>query len=837
MSKNERLRQHRLERGWRQSDVAEQLDVSHITVQRWERGIQQPSLYYRAKLCELFGLSAQELGLEELTLPVSSPVSQPVEEESSSEVSIVDTALWTVPYARNPHFTGRDDLLERLTQQLAPAAVGQPTTIRQVALTQAQALTGLGGIGKTQTAVEYAYRAREQERYRHILWITAASEEALLTSFVSLAELLPAFEVTAEKDQRQLVRAVIAWLEQCQDPWFLIMDNADDLDLLPPYLPRWGYGSVLLTTRASAVGAVALPIEVETLSVLEGTQLLLRRAQRLSDASEEEINEAGNLVIALGQFPLALDQAGAYIEETGCRVQDYLQLYQQRRHALLARRGGHRAYPESVATTWSLSFERVEQTNPAAAELLHLCAYLSPDHIPEELLTTGAPYWPAALQHAVADLFTLNQVVAVLLQFSLVKRLPKDHQLSIHRLVQIVQMESMEPQQQRQWAERVVRAVNTVFPADPKENSAVWSQCQRYLEQAQACTELVHQHHFQFPEAADLLERIGIYLHERTSYSLAEPLFQEVLHFWEQQEEQDVAHLVSALVNLGALFQAQGRYAEAESLYLQAHAIYEQGGEREDERIALLLQRLASLYLMQGKYREAEPLFLRVWHIWEHLLGPEDASVGYPLNSLAIIYFDQGKYAQAEPLYQRILRIWEQQLGPEHPHVATVLANLAQLYTEQEKYAQAEELHLRAQQIKKLQLGPENPKLIDSLQGLANTYQRQGRYAQAESLFRQALRIGERHLGSEHLELVDPLNGLASLSLQQGQYAQAEAYYLQALQILQRLVGPEQDHPRMASPLYGLARIYTAQGNGSEAERLSQRAARIHQQRSSAGES
>ena len=237
MQKNERLRQYRLERHWRQRDIADQLDVSPITVRRWERGIQQPSLYYRAKLCELFGLSAQELGLEDLTLPISLPESQRTEAEPSSGTSSVDTALWTVPYARNPHFTGRDDLLELLTQHLVPAASGQPTTIRQVALTQAQALTGLGGIGKTQTAVEYAYRAREQERYRHILWITAASEEAILTSFVSLAELLPAFEATAEQDQRQVVRAVIAWLEQCQDPWFLIMDNADDLDLLPSYLP------------------------------------------------------------------------------------------------------------------------------------------------------------------------------------------------------------------------------------------------------------------------------------------------------------------------------------------------------------------------------------------------------------------------------------------------------------------------------------------------------------------------------------------------------------------------------------------------------------------------
>src|SRR5581483_11961030 len=117
---------------------------------------------------------------------------------------------------------------------------------------------------------------------------------------------------------------------------------------------------------------------------------------------------------------------------------------QQHRYALLARRGRQATgYPEAVATTWSLSFERVEQANPAAAELLHLCAFLAPDHIPEELLTEGALYWPPLLQGAVADPFTFNQLLEPLLTFSLVKRLSEDHLLSIHRLVQAVQIEGM----------------------------------------------------------------------------------------------------------------------------------------------------------------------------------------------------------------------------------------------------------------------------------------------------------------------------------------------------------------------------------------------------------
>jgi hypothetical protein len=218
---------------------------------------------------------------------------------------------------------------------------------------------------------------------------------------------------------------------------------------------------------------------------IEGTHLLLRRALRFEQSFDEEINQAGNIVIALDHFPLALDQAGAYIEETQCSFADYLEIYQSHRQALLARRGALATdYPNSVAATWSLSFQKIQQANPAAAELLHLCAFLAPDRIPEELLREGAAYWPPLLQKAAADLFAFQQMIAELLKFSLVKRLTDDRMLSIHRLVQAVQIDMMEPGVQHQWAERVIKGVNEVFPNDP-EDIAVWPRCLRYLDQVQ----------------------------------------------------------------------------------------------------------------------------------------------------------------------------------------------------------------------------------------------------------------------------------------------------------------------------------------------------------------
>ena len=429
-------------------------------------------------------------------------------QSSQQESPPSQSQVWNVPYHRNPYFTGRDDLLDRLEQQLAPATQNAPIATRSAALTQPHAIKGLGGIGKTQVAVEYAYRACEQGRYTHTFWINSANEEALIASFTALAELLPAFPVKGEIDQRKLVEAVRRWLEQCQEHWLLIFDNADDIALLRDYLPQRGSGSILLTTRAHAVGSLATSIEVDTMGWLEGTHLLLRRAQLFEHASDEEINQAGNIVVALDHFPLALDQAGAYIEETGCGFVGYLQVYHTHRKELLARRGGPETinYPDSVMTTWSLSFQKVEQANPAAAELLRLCAFLAPDTIPEELITNGAPYWSSPLQQTAADLFLFNQMVEELLKFSLIQRLAETQILRIHRLVQAVQMDTMEPEVQYQWAERVVRAVNEVFP-NPSLGMATWPQCLRYLDQAQVCDTLIAQYMLPLVEAARSEER------------------------------------------------------------------------------------------------------------------------------------------------------------------------------------------------------------------------------------------------------------------------------------------------------------------------------------------
>jgi len=582
------------------------------------------------------------------------------------------------------------------------------------------------------------------------------------------------------------VAAVRRWLQDSTG-WLLILDNADDLGMANDFLLAGGKGHILLTTRAYAMGGVARKVEIEEMEPGEGALLLLRRASIVAQDTPPESAKAADRAKAedisrvMDGLPLALDQAGAYIEETACGLSDYLKLYQARGVKLLEERGGIAApHPEPVATTWSLSFQKVEQANPAAADLLRLCAFLHPDAIPEEIITEGADELGTVLQPVAADTSRLNAAIRELLKYSLLRRDPEARTLTVHRLVQEVLKDGMDEQTQHEWAERTVRAVNRAFP-DPREFT-LWGLCQRCLPHAQACAALIEQWGMTFTEAARLLNQTGYYLDDRAQYVEAEPLYRRAIAIWEK--------------SLG----------------------------REHPEVAKGLNNLAALYYAQGKYGEAEPLYQRALKIDEQALGPEHPDVARDLNNLANLYPDQGKYVQAEPLYQRALKIDEQALGPEHPTVAIRLNNLAELYRAQGKYAEAEPLYQRAITIGEKTLGPEHPDLATRLNNLALLYYSQGKYGEAEPLFQRALAIGEKTLGPEHPDLATWLNNLALLYKTQGKYGEAEPLYRRALAIQEKTLG---EHPNMASGLENYAALLRETNREAEAAKLEERAREI----------
>lgn len=353
-STRSRLIEARKDRKWSQQEVASRIGTTSNNVSRWELGQTTPGPYFRAKLCALFGISVEELGL----------VDEPVVRElsSSSFVSRSTTMLlpaerqrtvWYVPSPRNALFTGRADLLrhlhERFCQQF-PAAPRQPL-----------AISGLSGIGKTQIALEYAYRHAQQ--YQAILWVNAETREMLLTDFVAMAHLL-ALPPVEQQTPEQVVEAVKQWLQQ-QGHWLLVFDNVEDLGIIQPFLPASRSGHLLLTTRLQATGTLAHRLHLDRMEPEEGALLLLRRARLVSaDAQASDVPEhlrslAREICELLDGLPLALDQAGAFIAATGCGLAAYCELYEYHAAALHTWRSQSTpAYPHAVNTTLALSFQQ-----------------------------------------------------------------------------------------------------------------------------------------------------------------------------------------------------------------------------------------------------------------------------------------------------------------------------------------------------------------------------------------------------------------------------------------------------------------------------------------------
>ena len=736
--------------------------------------------------------------------------------------------VWNIPYLRNDYFTGRTEILEQLHVRFQ---TGQAT-----ALSQRTAMCGLGGIGKTQIAVEYAYEHCDD--YQSVLWARAESHEALTSSFVEIARLLD-LPQKDEQDQTITVQAVKRWLQD-NNGWLLILDNADEPKIVREFLPTKFDGHILLTTRAQALGGLAQGIDVDIFTPELGALFLLRRATLIEangvidDAVAQDRAVAMQISEELGGLPLALDQAGAYIEETSCSLTDYLGLYCTRRAEVLNERGGLTGdHPDSVATTWSLSFQRVEEKNAAAADLMRLCAFLAPDAIPEEIITAGAEHLGPVLQGTAHDPMALNKAIATLGAYSLIKRDAIKKMLNIHRLVQAVLKDAMDAEIVHQWAKYAILAVNQIFPNGEFDT---WPRCERLLSHALACVKLIEQEQIASQEAARLLNQTGNYLTQQGRYAEAEPIVQRTLTMCEQVLGADHPLTACSLSNLAGLYQKQGKYDQAEALAQQALARLEQvvegNGAVPSESaffLATSLNNLAALYQERGKYAQAERLLVRACAIWTHTLGPVHPRFAYSQNNLGSLYEDQGRYDDAEAMYRYALFVSEQVLDSNHPHIATCLNNLAGLYLKQKKYEQAEMLVQRALRICETELGPNHPLTAVSLSHLAGLYFWQKTYEQAEPLFQRVLTINEYVLGPNHPQVAVALGNLADLYTTQSNYVQAEPLLKRALSILETV--PSKNYSEMIMLLSMYASLLRAMKRDEEVKGLEQRAKQLYEDR------
>ena len=708
------------------------------------------------------------------------------------------TRPWLVPEAmRTRYFTGRDELLARLRLRLTEK--------------HRAALSGLGGVGKTQTAIEYAVRNRA-EYPGGVFWLNAETTSGLTSGCVEIAKTLhlPAAE---SNDQEATLEAVVAWLNG-NDGWLLILDNVDDHDAIRSFVPDGGKGHILLTSREPVFAEVGIPraLEVRDLDSEEALGFLLVRTGR-EDAEPSDRSAVAELGAELGNLPLALEQAGAYIAETNTTFSAYLNAFRKRRVMLLEQAVGLVAH-DTVAVTWAANFEAVERASPAAADVLRISALLAPDAIPFELFLSASKALGEPISKALADPDELSiaEVLRPLTRYSLVRADPASRTFSVHRLVQEIVWAVVAEGERRTYVERALSALDAAFP---EVQLTTWEQCERFVPSVASISRWVESYDVQLTTASRVLNRTGQYLRERGRYAEAQALHERALGIEERALGPDHPDVARSLNSLAVVHWYQGSYAAAQPLNERALRIWERALGPDHLEVAKSLNNLASLYSVQGMYAEARPLYDRALAIRERALGPDHPSVANSLINLANDSDQQGRYLEAQVLYDRALVIWERALGPDDPNVAGILDNLARTYAKQDQYATADLVAERAASIRERTLPPDHPDVAVSLNSVAKTFLRQGKHSEAEALFERALSIRERALGPAHQSVAESLTGLALVHVETSRLAEAKPLFERAMTIQERALGS--DHVYLADTLVGLARLLEAEGRTMEA--------------------
>ena len=675
---------------------------------------------------------------------------------------------WLVPHAlRTSYFTGREDLLARLRLQLSERGRA--------------ALSGLGGVGKTQTAMEYAQRHRS-DYPDGVFWVDAETTGGLTSGFAAMATLLglPAAEAP---DQEEAVKAVLAWLSG-PNGWLLVMDDVGDRGDLRRFVPQPHNGHVLITSRESVFHAlgIARALEVTDLAAEEAVRFLLLRTGR--DDAETERAAAAELAAELGSLPLALEQAAAYIVETNTDFTAYLRALRKRRVSLLEKAGGLVSH-ETVAVTWAANFEAVERASPAAADVLRISAFLGPDAIPFELFLDGAAALGGPIAEALVDPDELSvaEMLRPLTRYSLIRSDATLRAYGVHRLVQEVVRTAVGESDARAFVGRGVAALNAALPKAEYAASPLY---ERLIPHVMAIAPWVDANELHPAGWTRLSSQAGWYLRERGRYAEAGELMRYALTTAERAVGPNHLDVAESLNQLGVIYMYQARYAEAQSLHERALAIREQALGPEHQAVADSLNNLGLLKGNLGRYAEAVPLHERSSAIYERVCGPTDKLVAMSLNNLAHAYGGQDRYAEAKPLFERALAMYESAVGAEHPDVAYCLNGLALVLTRLGQVQAAEPLFERALALREQALGPEHPAVAAGLISFAESVSKQGRYAEAAALLERALAIFERAHGRDHPEVAEALVALAPVRRSQGRTAEALALYERALDIKRR---------------------------------------------------
>jgi hypothetical protein len=633
--------------------------------------------------------------------------------------------IWNIP-ARNPGFTGRDELL---------AAVRDRLLARDKAVVQA--LHGMGGVGKTQLAAEYAHRFART--YDLAWWINAGQRGLIGDQVAALGLALGCIDARAGMEA---VRAVVLAELRDRGEWLLIFDNAETPADVTPWLPG-GSGHVLITTRERGWDEVAAPVEVDVLARAESVAILRDRVAGLADA------DADRLAAELGDLPLAIAQAAGFMAETGMPAGEYLELLQTQAGQLLAQ-GSPGSYPRSLAAATRLTADRLADEDLAAAELATLCAFLAPEPIPAELFTGAASLLPGDLAARAADLLAWRQTLARLARQSLARI---DHRgLVMHRLTQAILRDRLTAGQAagaRTCTEAVLGASNPEDPLDP----ATWPRWARLMPHLLAADPAATSSPALRQLACDACTYLMARGETRTAHDLASDLRQR----WRDRLG-DHEHTWAAARALAWALVAMGRHDEARAL----------DQDTLDRRRRILgqdhpdtLYSAITLAANMDCHADARDLAQDTLERYRRVLGEDHLSTLYAANILAANLRELGKAQAARALDQDTLDRSRQVLGEDHPATlrsANYLANDLRVLGEAQA---ARDLDQDTLDRRRRVLGENHPSTLSSASHLAADLRERGEMRAARDLDQDILDRRRRVLGEDHPDTLASARDLA----------------------------------------------------------------------------
>ncbi|OAL56153.1 hypothetical protein IQ07DRAFT_558137 [Pyrenochaeta sp. DS3sAY3a] len=713
--------------------------------------------------------------------------------------------LFMVPFSRDPLFVGRKDVLAKISRCTAAS----PAHIRA-------ALVGLGGVGKSQIAIEYAYGCRAAEPQTLILWVHASSRSRFQQGCRDIADklALPGRD-NAKVDVLQLV---YGWLSDARNGrWLMVLDNVDDDSVffgdaqdeagiskpLESFLPQMSHGTILITSRnevaaTNLVGGHGNVVQVKPMGEDEALALLRTRVP----FSESSRADAKALVDALERIPLAISHAAAYIKTRASTtsISSYLKLFlesEANEVHLLSRkewkdiRRDH-SIRDAVIATWHISFKHIQTAEPRAADLLALMSMFDKQ---------GIPRW---LVQGTSSELEFEDALAPLVNFSLVRTEIGKQALEMHRLVQLSMRKWLEGKKELgKWVKQSIAALGEAFPDG---DYGTWEACKSLLPHLSVVVSYAVEDEDDVLGQARCSVKAGWYLLRMGEYTAAERMTCASLAIREKVLGQEHPNTLTSVNNLGLVLESQGKYEEAEAMHLRALAIREKALGREHPDTITSVSHLGSVLESQGKYEEAEAMHRRALEGCENVLGREHPDTLTSVSKLGSVLERQGKYEQAEAMHRRALEGREKALGREHPNTLTSVSKLGSVLERQGKYEEAEAMHRRALEGNEKVLGQEHPDTLTSVSYLGSVLSRQGKYEEAEAMHRRALEGREKVLGREHPDTLTSVYHLAFLAHQQENFPTAVGLYQRAYNGYVKVLGTQHPTTKACWNLYKSAR-------------------------------